>query len=217
MLDVFAPPPNTTSFAGAGKPYPVFVFAHGGASLTGDKSMLSYLMRSLAREGIVAVTIDYRLTSASDIDSQAGDFADAFGWLRANVSRFGGDPDAIVIGGTSAGSAAASRFATSKSFAALRPHIRGIVHVGTSATAVPDAAASTRLPSTLAVDGDRGGLEIACAASGLALVAATHAGRAYAKFVRVPGRDHLTNVSNLAREHDRGRAALLRFLRRVTS
>jgi acetyl esterase/lipase len=212
-LDVFVPPRETASFAGADRPYPVFVFAHGGASLTGDKSMLSYLMRSLARVGIVAVTIDYRLTSASDIDSQAGDYADAFGWLRANVSRFGGDADSIVIGGTSAGSAAASRFATTD--AAERPHIRAIVHVGTAPTAASDAAAALNLPATLAVDGDRGALEISCAANGVALTTVATAQRRDATFVHVTDRDHLTLVANLARENDPGRVELLRFLERV--
>lgn len=36
-------------------------FAHGGGGVGGDKTMVSYLMRSLGREGIVGVSTDYRL------------------------------------------------------------------------------------------------------------------------------------------------------------
>jgi acetyl esterase/lipase len=217
MLDVFAPPRGTASFAGAGRAYPVFLFAHGGANLTGDKSMVSYLMRSLARAGIVAVSTDYRLTSASGLDDQAGDLADAFRWLRAHIGepRFGGDRDDIVVGGTSGGSAIVARFASSADFAADHPHVRGIVHVGTAPSVPADAAAAAAFPPTLAIDGDSG-LEVACAADGRALVQIIRARGGFAQFERVPGRDHLTNVSDLARDRDRGRVGMLRFLERVT-
>jgi len=214
-LDLFTPPPGTVSFAGAGKAYPVFLFAHGGASLTGDKSMLSYLMRSLAREGIVAVTTDYRLTSGTGIDDQAGDYANAFRWLRANVATFGGDPSDIVIGGTSAGSAAAARFAGSATFAAEQPHIRGVFHVGTAPTAPADAATASILPPLLAIEGDHG-VELAGTAAAVGLVNVAKARGTVAEFVQVADRDHLTVVSDLARDGDPGRVALLSFLRRVT-
>jgi hypothetical protein len=37
-LDVYLPPLGTTSFAGHDQPFPIVIFAHGGAGIVGDKS-----------------------------------------------------------------------------------------------------------------------------------------------------------------------------------
>ena len=98
---------------------PVLVYFYGGGFVAGDGSELRYDGAALARQGIVAVTVNYRLgvfgflahpelTRESPqhasgnyglLDQQA-----ALQWVRANIAAFGGDPQHITIGGESAGS-----------------------------------------------------------------------------------------------------------------
>jgi acetyl esterase/lipase len=118
-LDVYAPPEGTVSFAGADKRYPVVFFVHGGSFVGGDKTMngFSYLSRTLARQGIVAVSINYRLLSPTGcggnpdptptcVNAAIGaqhDAQAAVRWLRANAATYKIDTSRIAIAGASAG------------------------------------------------------------------------------------------------------------------
>jgi para-nitrobenzyl esterase len=94
---------------------PVFVMIHGGAFLTG-----SYIgtQESFVREGIVYVSIEYRLgalgfmshpqlskESKHGVSGNYGilDQIMALQWIHDNIASFGGDPDKITIAGESAG------------------------------------------------------------------------------------------------------------------
>ncbi|HUR78179.1 MAG TPA: FG-GAP-like repeat-containing protein [Acidimicrobiales bacterium] len=216
-LDVWTPSRTTPSFAGRGKPYPVVMFAHGGAGISGDKTMVASLMRSLARAGIVGVSIDYRLDGpAHYADTQAEDYANAFRWVRANIGlpRFGGDPENVIVAGTSQGAATAARFASAPIYAKEHWHILGLFVVGVAAHCVADAAAGLPPRPSLAVSGDHGG-EADGATNAQRFAEVVQARGAYGKFVQVPNRDHFTVVSNLARSGDPGRTALLEFLQRA--
>nr|CAH7751419.1 unnamed protein product [Callosobruchus chinensis] len=107
-LNIYTPvnPRNTT------KRLPVFFWIHGGAFLVGsggyDMQNPSYFMD----EEVVVVTTNYRLgilgfltTEDSVIPANLGlrDQRFALEWTYANIDRFGGDPENIVIGGESAG------------------------------------------------------------------------------------------------------------------
>ncbi|RZK61815.1 MAG: carboxylesterase family protein [Hymenobacter sp.] len=102
---------------------PVYIFIHGGAFLTGDGSDALYDGESMARQGVVYVTLNYRLgalgflahpeltrESPHHASGNYGllDQAAAIAWVRANIAAFGGDPQRITIGGESAGSHAVS-------------------------------------------------------------------------------------------------------------
>jgi para-nitrobenzyl esterase len=98
---------------------PVLVYFYGGGFVAGDGSEPRYDGEALAKQGIVTVTVNYRLgvfgflahpelTKESPhhasgnyglLDQQA-----AMQWVRANIAAFGGDPQHITIGGESAGS-----------------------------------------------------------------------------------------------------------------
>jgi para-nitrobenzyl esterase len=97
---------------------PVLLWIPGGGNISGGTSEARHDGSLLARRGIVVVTINYRLGSfgffshpALTAESQhraSGnqgllDQVAALDWVRANLSRFGGDPNAITIGGVSAG------------------------------------------------------------------------------------------------------------------
>jgi triacylglycerol lipase len=101
-LDVF-----TTDASGA---RPVLVYVHGGGFVRGDKSLpgtpyYDNVGRWAAANDFVGVTMTYRFAPAHTYPACAIDIANAVRWLRANVARFGGDPDAIVLVGQSAGAA----------------------------------------------------------------------------------------------------------------
>ncbi|MBO2011336.1 carboxylesterase/lipase family protein [Hymenobacter negativus] len=102
---------------------PVLVYFYGGGFNAGDGSEPRYDGESMARQGIVAVTVNYRLgvfgffthpalTQESPhhasgnyglLDQQA-----ALRWVQQNIAAFGGDPAQVTIGGESAGSVSVS-------------------------------------------------------------------------------------------------------------
>ena len=113
-LNVWAPPSRS-----AAQRRPVLVYFYGGGFVAGDGSELRYGGESLARRGIVVVTVNYRLgvfgflahpeLTAESPHHASGDYglldqAAALGWVRRDIAAFGGDPRRITIGGESAGS-----------------------------------------------------------------------------------------------------------------
>ena len=98
---------------------PVLVYFYGGGFVAGDGSEPRYDGESMARRGIVAVTVNYRLgvfgflahpeltqESSQHASGNYGllDQAAALRWVRQNIAAFGGDPRHVTIGGESAGS-----------------------------------------------------------------------------------------------------------------
>ena len=103
----------------AGAALPVMVWIHGGGLQTGAGSTPLYDGESLARRGVVLVTINYRLGPLGFLahpelsaEHEAGapgnygilDQIAALQWVQANIARFGGDPGRVTIFGESAGS-----------------------------------------------------------------------------------------------------------------
>jgi para-nitrobenzyl esterase len=102
-LNVWTPEPR-----GAG--LPVMVWIHGGAFVNGSSAVPTYAGDRFARDGIVCVTINYRLGCdgflyLEDVPSNRGllDQLAALEWVQENVAGFGGDPHNVTIFGESAG------------------------------------------------------------------------------------------------------------------
>ncbi len=106
----------TTNLHGAQKA-PVMVWIHGGGNLEGTGA-LPPLGPSLAREGVVLVSINYRLgalgflahpsLTAESPHHSSGNYGlldqiAALQWTKQNIEQFGGDPENITILGESAG------------------------------------------------------------------------------------------------------------------
>ncbi|WP_128548496.1 carboxylesterase/lipase family protein [Larkinella soli] len=102
---------------------PVLVYFYGGGFVAGDGSEPRYDGESMARKGIVAVTVNYRLTvfgfmahpeltkeSPNKASGNYGlmDQSEALRWVQKNITAFGGDPKKVTIAGESAGSMAVS-------------------------------------------------------------------------------------------------------------
>ncbi|HEY4155734.1 MAG TPA: carboxylesterase family protein [Puia sp.] len=98
---------------------PVLVYFYGGGLVAGDGSEYRYDGESMARKGLVAITVNYRLTvfgffSHPELTKESPHHASgnygfldqvaALNWVKQNISAFGGDPDKITIAGESAGS-----------------------------------------------------------------------------------------------------------------
>ncbi|HEY2505488.1 MAG TPA: carboxylesterase family protein [Streptosporangiaceae bacterium] len=89
---------------------PVMVWIHGGAFANGNSAVPMYDGQSFARDGIVLVTINYRLgvdgfALLPDAPPNRGllDQVAALEWVRDNIAAFGGDPARVTVFGESAG------------------------------------------------------------------------------------------------------------------
>ncbi|RVU03003.1 carboxylesterase family protein [Mucilaginibacter limnophilus] len=102
---------------------PVLVYIYGGGFMAGDGSEYRYDGESMAKKGIVAVTINYRLgifgfmahpeLTKESAHHSSGNYAlmdqhAALMWVKNNIAAFGGDPQKVTIAGESAGSASVS-------------------------------------------------------------------------------------------------------------
>ncbi|WP_093015890.1 alpha/beta hydrolase [Sphingobium sp. YR768] len=89
-------------------PAPILVFVHGGGFLKGDKGGATdwpnaNVGRMAAQAGFLGVVINYRLAPDNVWPAGSEDVAAVIDWLKANAAQHGGDPDRIVLMGTSAG------------------------------------------------------------------------------------------------------------------
>ncbi|MFZ0266185.1 carboxylesterase/lipase family protein [Caulobacter sp.] len=100
------------------KKAPVLVWIHGGSLIAGASSEGMYDGTALAKQGLVVVSINYRLgvlgymahpeLSAESPDHVSGNYGlldqiAALRWVQNNIAAFGGDPANVTIAGESAG------------------------------------------------------------------------------------------------------------------
>src|SRR5258706_7895213 len=88
----------------ASKNRPAILLFHGGAWQMGDASWMFARAKEFAENGMVAISVDYRLSSdgLSPIDG-VEDACAAFTWVRQQAARFGIDPKRVAGYGWSAG------------------------------------------------------------------------------------------------------------------
>ncbi len=87
---------------------PVLLYLHGGGFIRGDKSDRANVGWWGARQGFVTVLANYRLAPEAQWPSGAHDVRAACDHLRDLCGAFGGNPNAIVVAGESAGAAHAA-------------------------------------------------------------------------------------------------------------
>ena len=126
-VNVFTPAPGQVDAA-----LPVFVWIHGGGYKAGSPASPWYDGFSFNRDGIVTVTISYRLGFDGfgwipDAPHNRGllDQIAALTWVRDNIAAFGGDPANVTIGGQSAGGGSVCALL-------IAPAARGLFHAAIS-------------------------------------------------------------------------------------
>jgi para-nitrobenzyl esterase len=112
-----------TRGVGDGRKRPVMVWFHGGGFDQGTGGSIGYDGAGLAaHQDVVAVTVNHRLNAlgylylaevggpdfAHSANVGQQDLVAALGWVRDNISAFGGDPNKVLIFGQSGGGAKVS-------------------------------------------------------------------------------------------------------------
>lgn len=98
---------------------PVLVYFYGGGLQAGDGSEPRYDGESMARRGVISITVNYRLgvfgfmahpdLTKESVHHASGNYGfmdqtEALRWIHKNIAAFGGNPENITIDGESAGS-----------------------------------------------------------------------------------------------------------------
>ncbi|KAF2708147.1 alpha/beta-hydrolase [Pleomassaria siparia CBS 279.74] len=120
-LNVWTPTYNSTSDL-TSKKLPVYVWIFGGRFSGGSGDVKTYDGSGLAIKDVIVVTLNYRLgafgflahpeLSAESGHNSSGNYGIldqqfALKWVQDNIASFGGNPNQVVVGGQSAGSASA--------------------------------------------------------------------------------------------------------------
>ncbi|WP_243076470.1 carboxylesterase/lipase family protein [Microbacterium sp. SS28] len=107
-VNVFTPRPGERDAL-----LPVLVYIHGGGYVSGSPASPWYDGRAFNRDGIVTVSISYRLgfdgfgrIAGAPSNRGVRDWLAALEWVQANIVAFGGDPGRVTIAGQSAGGGA---------------------------------------------------------------------------------------------------------------
>ncbi|WP_329240471.1 carboxylesterase family protein [Actinoallomurus sp. NBC_01490] len=101
---------NVWAPAGGVGDLPVMVFVHGGGFVAGSTRSVLHDGSAFARDGVVLVTLNYRLGIAGFLDLPGApanrgllDVVAALRWVQENIAAFGGDPRNVTLFGQSAG------------------------------------------------------------------------------------------------------------------
>jgi arylformamidase len=129
-LDLFAPASPKTNRM------PVVFFVHGGGWRMGDKLQHGKRSAAYTRHGVIFVSVNYRLAPTVHHPDQIQDIAKAFAWLKANATRYGGDPGRIYVMGHSAGAHLVDLLATNdtylKDVSCSLADIKGVISLDTA-------------------------------------------------------------------------------------
>jgi acetyl esterase/lipase len=109
-------------------PAPTLVFFHGGGFRRGRKSRESRsLLFRLAGQGWTCISANYRLarTPAAGFPAHLVDAKRVVAWAREEGDRYGIDPDAIFLAGSSAGAHLTAMAAVTANTAEFQPGFEG--------------------------------------------------------------------------------------------
>ncbi|MEV0811119.1 carboxylesterase family protein [Micromonospora sp. NPDC050200] len=156
-LNVWTPDPR-------GSGLPVLVWIHGGEFRKGSGSAPPYRGTSFARDGVVCVTINYRLGAEGFLYLDDGtanlgllDQIAALEWVQDNIAAFGGDPGKVTVAGQSAGAMSiATLMAMPRARGLFRQAITQSGAAAQTLTAQAAAGVTSRLADSLGVAPTRG-------------------------------------------------------------
>ena len=132
-----------TPALGTAQQLPVLVWIHGGGFFAGCSANPWYDGASFARQGIVVVSVNYRLGAEGFLEVEGAatnralrDWISALSWVRDNICGFGGDSGRVTVMGQSAGGAAVGALLAS-------PASAGLFHQAIIASGVTDRGFAT--------------------------------------------------------------------------
>ena len=97
-------PREVLDFVPCGRPgAPTFAYIHGGYWQMNDKETSFHVAGGVVPHGINFANLDYSLAPAKKMTDICQEIRRAIDWLLANLSRLGGDPNKLYVGGHSAG------------------------------------------------------------------------------------------------------------------
>jgi acetyl esterase/lipase len=120
IMDIYLPPREQG-------PRPLIMYVHGGAFIGGHTRHGAALanfpaaLASLAAEGFVVASVEYRLASEAPFPAQAQDVRSALRFLKDHAEHYGIDPERSGIWGGSSGGHLAAMAALSCGDASLDP------------------------------------------------------------------------------------------------
>lgn len=145
-LDLYLPP---VAFKRPDTGFPLVIYIHGGGWTGGDRHRsgpfvdFPGLLASLAAQGYVIASIDYRLSGEAKYPAQIQDVKAAIRWLKQNASKYDIDPQRVLTWGVSAGGHLAGLAAVSCGVAMLEPKQPGRSSAtGTKADSVTSSSVS---------------------------------------------------------------------------
>lgn len=209
---------------------PVVVFVHGGGWIHGNKSLYHPVQSRLASEGIVSVSINYRLCPEVTFPEFVEDGAMAVKWTVKNIELHGGDPDNIYLMGHSAGGHTVAMLGLDETYlenvgVELR-RIRGVIPISAplmlrtsevpSLSPIFGEASDAEMWPLAFIDGDEPPF-LLIQGENDPLVRPFHAreaerrireGGGSARAVLFPGHDHVSVVSAIAATGDRSREVI---------
>jgi acetyl esterase/lipase len=96
-LDIYMPSEDP------GVPMPILIFLHGGGWRQGVKDWMGFMAPSVVCLPAIFVSVGYRLAPETKYPGAEDDSRAGLAWVYNNISRYGGDPERIFVGGHSAG------------------------------------------------------------------------------------------------------------------
>ena len=127
QLDLYLPKTSTNNA-------PVFLFLHGGGFREGDRAQYGFVAEPFAHRGIITAVASYRLTTDGyHYPAQPEDTRSAITWLHKHIAEYGGNAEAVYVGGHSAGAILAADVGVDRSWMEERgipsEALRGIVPI----------------------------------------------------------------------------------------
>jgi acetyl esterase/lipase len=84
-------------------PFPAVLEVHGGAWTSGDRLNNVAIAQALAADGVIVLSIDFRMPPVAGYPDTVADVNFGIRWLKAHVAEFGGRADMVGGLGTSSG------------------------------------------------------------------------------------------------------------------
>ncbi|GAA2736328.1 alpha/beta hydrolase [Actinocorallia aurantiaca] len=142
---------------------PILIHLHGGGYTSGRKNSQSLpLLYRMADQGWVCISANYRLRPQATLQEHLEDAGKLLAWVREHGRAYGGDPDRIVLAGSSAGAHLASLMALTPDEAGLGASIKAVIglggyygpYYGMDSRSSPSARVRPDAPPFLLVHGD---------------------------------------------------------------